>query len=103
MGKAIKVNRWDTVEFLESQDDISAYLEAAFEMGDPKQITKALGNAARAQGLLNISRKTGLARQHLYTSLSENGNPTLGTLTSVIDTLGYRLSIVPKGADAIHA
>jgi len=97
-----KISRWDTANFLENKDDISLYLEMAFETGDPKQIAKALGNAARAQGLMEISKKTGLAREHLYNGLSENGNPTLFTLTSVIDTLGYRLTIVPKEVKSVH-
>jgi probable addiction module antidote protein len=72
------------------------YLDMAFESGDPKRIAKALGNAARAQGMLDISKKTGLNREHLYNSLGENGNPTLQTLTTVVDTLGYELRIKPK-------
>jgi probable addiction module antidote protein len=96
MEKNIEISKWDTVEFLENQADIDAYLQVAFESGDPHQITKALGNAAKAQGMLDIAGKTGLTREHLYTSLSESGNPTLQTLTKVMDTLGYQLSVVPK-------
>ena len=96
MSEKIKVNKWDTAEFLESEEDITAYLDIAFESGDPKQITKALGNAAKAHGMMDISNKTGLTREHLYTSLSENGNPTIQTLSKVIDTMGYQLAIIPK-------
>ena len=96
MSDNIKSGRWDASEFLECREDVDAYLRVAFETGDPKQITKALGNAAKAQGMMNISNKTGLTREHLYTSLSENGNPTLQTLTMVVDTLGYQLAVVPK-------
>jgi probable addiction module antidote protein len=91
-----QVGPWDAAEFLENQADIDAYLEAAFDTGDPKQITKALGNAARAQGMRAVASKTGLAREHLYTSFSENGNPTLQTLTAMMDSLGYQLAVVPK-------
>lgn len=96
MSEKTKTSRWDTAQFLECQEDIDAYLQVAFETGDPKQITKALGNAARAQGMMEVANKSGLAREHLYTSFSENGNPTLQTLASLIDTLGYQLAIVPK-------
>ena len=96
MSKETMVKRWDTAEILETREDIDMYLNLAFESNDPKQITKALGNAARAQGMLDVAKKTGLAREHLYNSLSENGNPTLHTLTTVIDTLGYQLRIEPK-------
>jgi probable addiction module antidote protein len=96
MNENITVSPWDAAKFLKDQEDIDLYLEAAFETGDPKQITKALGNAARSQGMINVADKTGLTREHLYTSLSENGNPTLQTLTTVIDTLGYQLAVIPK-------
>jgi len=96
MSENIKVSRWDTSEFLESQEDIDTYLQVAFETGDPKQITKALGNAAKVQGMVNIANETGLTREHLYTSLSENGNPTLQTLTTIMHTLGYQLAVVPS-------
>ncbi|MCL2095214.1 putative addiction module antidote protein [Candidatus Saccharibacteria bacterium] len=92
----VKISKWDAAEFLESQEDIDAYIEVAFESGDPKQITKALGNAAKARGMIDVASKTGMTREHLYTSLSESGNPTLQTLTKVMDTLGYQLAVVPK-------
>ena len=92
----IKTRKWDSSEFLDDQEDIDAYLQFAFESGEPHQITKALGNAAKAQGMLDVANKTGISREHLYTSLGENGNPTLQTLTKVMDTLGYQLSVVPK-------
>lgn len=47
----LKIKNWDASEFLENQDDINAYLQVAFESGDPRQITKALGSAAKAQGM----------------------------------------------------
>ena len=93
-----KISSWDTSEFLETQEDIQAYLEVSFESGDPKQITKALGNVARAQKMTEIASITGISREHLYTSLSENGNPTLKTLTALVDALGYQLKIEPKKA-----
>jgi len=96
VSNKIRMSRWDVTEVLETQEDIDAYLDVAFESNDPKQITKALGNAARAQGVLSVAKKTGLSREHLYSSLSENGNPTLLTLTAVVDTLGYKLRIEPK-------
>jgi len=91
----VTVSGWDTAEFLDTQEDIDAYLQVAFESGDARQITKALGNVAKARGMMDIARQTGLTREHLYTSLSENGNPTLQTLTVIMNTLGYQLSITP--------
>jgi len=95
MNKKIKISKWDTAEFLKNQEDIDIYLKVAFESGDIRQITKALGNVAKARGMMDVAKQTGLTREHLYTSLSENGNPTLQTLTSIINTLGYQLTIIP--------
>ena len=55
MDRKIKISHWDAAEFLESQDDIDAYLEAAYETGDSKQIAKALSNIAKARAMLDIS------------------------------------------------
>ena len=96
MNENAKISRWNAVEFLETTEDIDAYLQVAFETGDPKQIIKALGNAARALGMKETAKKTGLTREHLYTIFSENGNPTLQTLNTLINSLGYQLAIVPK-------
>jgi probable addiction module antidote protein len=96
MEKNVKIRQWDVAEFLDNQADIDAYLQVAFESGDPHQITKALGNAAKAKSMLEVANNTGLTREHLYTSLSESGNPTLLTLTKIMDALGYQLSFVPK-------
>lgn len=98
----VKISRWDMNEILETQEDINMYLEIAFESGDPKYILKALGNAARAQGMQDISKKTGLTREHMYNALSESGNPTFSTLTAIVDTMGYRLAIVPKDRQCQH-
>ena len=88
--KKTEIGRWDTAELLENQEEIDLYLQVAFGSGDPTQIVKALDNAARAQEMLNIARK------NFPIKLSENRNPTLITLTTVIDKLGYQLSIMPK-------
>ena len=98
MSENITVSKWDTAEFLETQEDIDIYLQVAFESGDTRQITKALGNVAKARGMTDIAKQAGLTREHLYTSLSENGNPTLQTLTTIMNTLGYHLTIVPNHA-----
>lgn len=42
-----------------------------------------------------IATKTGLSREALYRGLTERGNPTLGTLTKVFESMGLRLSVEP--------
>lgn len=93
----LKVRPFDPAEHLETEEDVFYYLEAAMEGNDPRHIASALGDVARSKGMSAIARKSGLGRQALYTALSENGNPTLETLTAVLDALGLELTVQRKG------
>ncbi|WP_117193267.1 addiction module antidote protein [Rhizobium terrae] len=91
---------YDSAEFLDSEEAIAEYLLAASEGGDPNHIARALGVVARARGMSELSRTTGLTRPALYKALSGEGNPEFGTIAKVADALGYRLNLVAKSADA---
>lgn len=95
---ALRTKTWDAAEYLDSAEAIAAYIEAALEDGDPAVITAALGDIARARGMSQLARDTGLAREALYRSLSENGNPEFATVMRVIKALGVRLR-----AEPVHA
>lgn len=90
MGKT-KTKQWDVAEHLGTEEDMAAYLEAALEDGDPKLVSAALGDIARAKGMTQIARETGLGRESLYKTLSPEGNPELATLLKVVHALGLRL------------
>lgn len=93
----LKVRPFDPAEHIETEEDVFYYLEAAMEGNDPRHIARALGDVARSQGMSEVARKSGLGRQALYTALSENGNPTLETLTAVLGVLGLELTVQRKG------
>ena len=95
---ALKVHPYDTADLIETEEDILMYLEIAMEGNDPKHIARALGVVARSKGMTKIAKKTGLGRQALYTALSENGNPTLETLISVLSALGLELKVQKRAA-----
>ena len=82
---------WDVAEHLETEEDMAAYLEAALEEGDPKLVAVALGDIARAKGMAQIARETGLGRESLYKALSSEGNPEFATVLKVVRALGLRL------------
>jgi probable addiction module antidote protein len=73
---------------------MAAYLEACLEEApdDPAFIASALGTIARARGMAELAKQTGLTREGLYTSLSKDGNPSLGTVMKVMKALGLRLT-----------
>ena len=89
----MKLNKFDVVDFLDSDEAMVEYLNVALEANDPKYFAKALGNVARAKGMFSISDASGLGRQSLYRALSDEGNPRIDTLFKVLDTLNIRLAI----------
>ena len=89
----IKVRKWDSAEHLKTDEDIALYLDACLEEAgdDSAFITKALGNVARARGMSQLARDTGLGRESLYKALSGEGNPSFATILKVIHALGVKL------------
>ena len=94
----MELRPFDPANYLETEEDILYYLEAAMEGNDPKHIASALGDVARSKGMSEVAKKSGLGRQSLYRALSEEGNPTLETLISVLNTLGFELTIQKRAA-----
>ena len=88
-----KTHPWDPTRYLESDEDIAAYLDAALEEDDPALLAAALGDVARAKGMTEIARETGLGRESLYKALSTDGNPEFGTVQKVVRSLGLKLRI----------
>lgn len=98
--KEVEFSPYDTAEFLRTPEEIADFLEEIFKnYGDePKTVIKALGTAARAQGMQKIAKATGLQRQGLYKSLSEDGNPSFETVLKVINAVGMDLMPVRRKA-----
>jgi probable addiction module antidote protein len=94
---AIKTTRWDSAEYLQTEEDIKLYLEASLEEGgeDPAFLVHALGVVARAKNMSQLARDTGLTREGLYKALSPEGNPTFATVAKVAKALGYQLTVQP--------
>ncbi len=90
-----KTKKYDAAEYLETEEDMAAYLQAAFEDGDPALVIHSLGNIARARGMSQIARDTGLRRESLYKALSPEGNPEFATVLKVVQALGIKLNAEP--------
>jgi probable addiction module antidote protein len=91
-------SRWDAADYMKSESDMAAYLEACLEEApdDPALLAAALGDIARARGMVQLAKDTGLTREGLYKALSKDGNPSLGTVLKVVHALGLKLT--PKAA-----
>jgi probable addiction module antidote protein len=87
-----KLHAYDPADALKSDAAIDEFMKDAFESGDAGYIAHALGIVARARGMSDIARETGLAREALYRSFAEDGNPTLKTVLAVMQSLGFELT-----------
>ena len=93
-------SRFDATEHLKSEEDMILYFEACLQEdpGDGSLIRAALGDIARARGMTQLARDTGLSREGLYQALSTKGNPEFSTVMKVIKALGLKLR-----AETTHA
>ncbi len=91
--ETIKLRKWDSAEYLKTDEDMALYLEACLEEAgdDAAFIAKALGTIVRAKGMTQLARETGLGRESLYKALSGEGNPSFATILKVIAALGIKL------------
>ena len=94
MGMTMKkAKRWDASEYLETEADIVAYLNAALEDGDASVIAATLGEIARAKGMTQLAKETGITRDGLYKALSPTGNPSFDTVQKVVKVFRLMLGV----------
>ncbi|MCC2597559.1 putative addiction module antidote protein [Pusillimonas sp. MFBS29] len=89
----IKTRPFDVSNYLNDEADIAVYLQVAMEDGDPAVLAAALGDIARARGMTQLARDTGLSRESLYKSLSGERAPSSDTLFKVIHAMGFKLTV----------
>ena len=90
----VKLSNWNSAEHLKTEADIALYFDACLEEAgdDAAFIAKALGNIARARGMTQLAKDTGLGRESLYKALSGEGNPSFSTILKVTQALGLKLN-----------
>lgn len=93
-GKKAKFSRYDVTDYLKSKEELAAYLDACMEEAgdDAACIAAAMGDVARARGMVQLAKATGISREGLYKALSHDGNPSLATVLKVIKALGLKLT-----------
>lgn len=104
MTKKIKVSElpeFDAAEHLPDETAIAEYLTVVLEENDPSALADALGTIARARGMTEISRASGITREALYRALRPNGQPRFETISRVCSALGVRLVAQPTHPAAL--
>ena len=91
--KQTRTQPWDITRYLDSDEAIAAYIDAALDDDDPALLAAALGDVARAKGMTQVAAETGLGRESLYKALSPEGNPEFGTVQKVVRSFGLKLHV----------
>ncbi|OYW63996.1 MAG: putative addiction module antidote protein [Hydrogenophilales bacterium 16-64-46] len=98
MTKKIKVAdlpEFDAAEYLDDEQAVAAYLTAVLEENDPALLAAALGDVARARGMTEIAKASGLTREALYRALRADAQPRFDTVSRVCAALGVKLVAQP--------
>jgi len=92
--KSKSLTDFDIADYLDSKEAISEYLSQVLADGNTDELLTALGHIARAKGMTEISKKTGLGRESLYKTFQEGTKPKFETIVKVLDAFGVRLKAV---------
>jgi probable addiction module antidote protein len=96
--KEVKIARFDAADYLDSEEAIAAYLNAALEEGDPDLLIAAIADVAKARGIAKVASDAGLGRESLYKTLSPGSKPKLETIFKLLHALGVKLVASPETA-----
>ena len=92
----VKVRKFDVVEYLDSEEMMAEYLTAAMETENPDIFLNALANVAKARGMAQLAKDTGLGRESLYKTLAPGAKPRFDTIMKIAKALGVPLAVRPE-------
>lgn len=98
MTKKMKVNElqeFDAAEYLHSDEEVAAYLTTVLDENDAALLAAAIGDIARARGMSQVAKDSGIAREALYKALRPGSTPRFETISRVCAALGVRLVAQP--------
>jgi probable addiction module antidote protein len=97
-GNKIKIMDFDSTKYLKTEEDIAEYLQASLEMDDPEIFLSALSTAAKAKGMTQLAKDTGLGRESLYKTLSPGAKPRFDTILKIANALGLSFNLMPSSS-----
>lgn len=96
--KISELKTWDIVDHLQTEEDISEYLSQVAADGDPEEMLEAIGHIARARGISQVARDSGMGRESLYKTFAKGAKPRWETIQKVVAALGCHLVVQPGPA-----
>jgi len=91
----IETTAFDSADYLNTAENIAAYLEANLEDSTPDEFRKALDTVARSHGISDLAKRSGMSRPGIYKALGKDGNPSFETIREILAGLGLRLMVAP--------
>ena len=98
--KKVAIREYDTARYLDSEAMVSEYLAACLEDSNPDVFLAALGNVAKARGIAQLAKDTGLSRESLYKTFAYGTKPRFETILKISKALGVPLGIQSSSAEA---
>ena len=95
MMAKIGTTAFDSADYLNTAENIAAYLEAYLEDSTPDEFRKALDTVARSHGISDLAKRSGMSRPGIYKALGKDGNPSFETIREILAGLGLRLKVAP--------
>ena len=91
----VKISKFDAVDYLDSEEMMAEYLTAAMEDENPDVFLAALADVAKARGITQLAKDTGLGRESLYKTLAPGAKPRFDTIMKITKALGISLAVKP--------
>lgn len=92
----METTKFDIADYLDNKEMIAKYLNSVLEEGDNNDIITAIGHIAKAIGMSQISKETGLSRPSLYKALSDGAKPQFATIMKILKVIGGQIQVTPK-------
>ena len=89
-----KLTTFDVSQYLDSKEMIAEYLSQVLADGNMDELLDAIGNIAKAKGMSQISKDTGLGRESLYKTFQSGAKPRFETIMKVLNSFDIKLKAV---------
>ncbi|MEE4277448.1 MAG: addiction module antidote protein [Halieaceae bacterium] len=94
----VKLRTFDASRYLDTEESVATYLAEALETNDADFISEAISTVARARGMTQLAKTSGVSREQLYRSFGRGANPTLKTVLRVLEAMNVTLTATPAKA-----
>jgi probable addiction module antidote protein len=89
----LEITQFDIAQYLDDKEVIAEYLSQILDDGDIDELLEALGNIAKAKGMSQIAKETGLGRESLYKTFHKGTKPKFDTIMKVMDSFGVKMKV----------